>query len=57
MLVLHYAPDVLVPILLIQTVEDFMTDIDHVHDVYSAFKEPKEAIWIEGEMQRFHTYN
>ena len=54
---LLYAKDVFVPTLFVQSIEDPWSDIDHSEEIYNMIPTEKEAIWIEGEMHRFDTYN
>lgn len=53
-----YAPNVFVPVLFVQNINDPWSDIEHSRAIYNAFSTEKEAIWIdEEEHHRFHTYN
>jgi pimeloyl-ACP methyl ester carboxylesterase len=52
-----YAGDVLVPVLFVQALGDPWSDIDHSRAIYDAIPTEKEAIWIEGDLHRFDTYN
>ncbi|MBN1883339.1 MAG: hypothetical protein JW885_14315 [Deltaproteobacteria bacterium] len=54
---LLFAGDVCVPVLFVQSLEDPWSDIDLSRAIYDAFPTEKEAVWLEGEMHRFDTYN
>jgi dipeptidyl aminopeptidase/acylaminoacyl peptidase len=54
---LLFAGDVFVPVLFVQSLEDPWSDIAFSQKIFDAFPTEKEAIWLEGEMHRFDTYN
>lgn len=54
---LLYAGDVMVPVLFVQALGDPWSDIEHIRTIYETIPTEKEAIWIEGDLHRFDTYN
>ena len=52
-----YADDVMVPVLFVQALGDPWSDIEHSREIYDLIPTEKDAIWIEGDLHRFDTYN
>lgn len=54
---LLYAGNVFVPVLFVQALGDPWSDINYSRAVYDAIPTSKDALWLEGDMHRFDTYN
>ena len=55
---LLYAPNIFLPTLFVQNVNDPWSDMDHSRAIYDAIPTEKKAIWIDEEAHhRFLTYN
>lgn len=54
---LPYAPDITCPVMVVQAASDPWIDVSFVQEVYDASPEPKEMVWLEGDLERFDAYN
>jgi pimeloyl-ACP methyl ester carboxylesterase len=55
---LPYAGNVFVPVLYVQNINDYWSDMDESRAIYDAIPTDKEAIWLdENEKHRFLAYN
>jgi len=54
---LLFADNVFVPVLFVQSLEDPWSDMELSRAIFEAFPTEKEALWLEGDMHRFDTYN